>query len=66
MLDESLLRLQTDHLDLWQVHGVCFDNDPELAFAKGGVLEALDEAKRRARCGSSASPGTRTPPSTWT
>ena len=31
MLDESLRRLQTDHLDLWQVHGVGFDNDPELA-----------------------------------
>src|SRR5262249_52906748 len=44
MLDESLRRLQTDHLDLWQVHGVSFDNDPELAYAKGGVLEALDRA----------------------
>ena len=30
MLEESLRRLQTDHLDLWQVHGVCFENDPEL------------------------------------
>src|SRR6201993_5084069 len=46
MLDESLRRLQTDHLDLWQVHGVSFDNDPELAYAKGGVLEALDRAKK--------------------
>jgi aryl-alcohol dehydrogenase-like predicted oxidoreductase len=46
MLDESLRRLQTDHLDLWQIHGVCFDNDPELAYAKGGVLEALDRAKK--------------------
>jgi aryl-alcohol dehydrogenase-like predicted oxidoreductase len=47
MLEESLRRLQTDHLDLWQIHGVCFDDDPELAYRKGGVLEALDEAKRR-------------------
>jgi uncharacterized protein len=46
MLHESLRRLQTDHLDLWQIHGVTFDNDPDLAFAKGGVVEALDEAKR--------------------
>ncbi len=46
MLEESLRRLQTDHLDLWQVHGVGFDNDPERAYAKGGVLEALDVAKR--------------------
>jgi aryl-alcohol dehydrogenase-like predicted oxidoreductase len=46
MLNQSLRRLQTDHLDLWQIHGVSFDNDPELAYARGGVLEALDEAKR--------------------
>jgi aryl-alcohol dehydrogenase-like predicted oxidoreductase len=49
MLDESLRRLQTDHLDLWQVHAVCFDNDPELAYAKGGVLEALDKAKKQGK-----------------
>ncbi len=49
MLDESLRRLRTDHLDVWQVHGVGFDNDPDLAYRKGGVLEALDEAKRRGK-----------------
>jgi aryl-alcohol dehydrogenase-like predicted oxidoreductase len=49
MLDESLRRLQTDHLDLWQIHGVCFDNEPELAYAKGGVLEALDRAKQQGK-----------------
>ena len=46
MLEESLRRLGTDHLDLWQVHGVSFDNDPQLAFRKGGVIEALEQAKR--------------------
>jgi aryl-alcohol dehydrogenase-like predicted oxidoreductase len=46
MLEESLTRLQTDHLDLWQIHGVSFDNDPDLAYAKGGVLEAFDKAKK--------------------
>ena len=46
MLDESLRRLQTDHLDLWQIHAITYDNDPELAYAKGGVLEALDAAKK--------------------
>ena len=45
-LDESLRRLQTDHLDLWQVHECVYDNDPERHFAKGGVIEALDEAKK--------------------
>ena len=49
MLEESLQRLHTDHLDLWQVHGVSFDNDPELAYAKGGVLEALDQAKKQGK-----------------
>jgi aryl-alcohol dehydrogenase-like predicted oxidoreductase len=45
-LDQSLKRLRTDHLDLWQVHECVYDNDPERHFAKGGVIEALDEAKR--------------------
>src|SRR5947209_15365 len=45
-LDQSLKRLQTDRLDLWQVHECVYDNDPERHFAKGGVIEALDEAKK--------------------
>jgi hypothetical protein len=28
MLDESLRRLGTDYLDLWQIHAISFDNDP--------------------------------------
>jgi aryl-alcohol dehydrogenase-like predicted oxidoreductase len=48
-LEESLKRLRTDHLDLWQVHEVIYYNDPELAYAKGGVLEALDEAKQQGK-----------------
>ena len=49
MLDESLRRLQTDHLDLWQIHGIVYDNHPELAYAKGGVLEAFDRAKKEGK-----------------
>jgi uncharacterized protein len=49
MLEESLRRLRTDHLDLWQVHGVAFENDPERAHRKGGVLEALDRAKQQGK-----------------
>ncbi len=50
--------LKTDHLDLWQVHEVIYDNDPELHFAKGGVIEALEEAGARARCALSGSRNT--------
>jgi aryl-alcohol dehydrogenase-like predicted oxidoreductase len=49
MLEQSLRRLRTDHLDLWQVHGVAFDNDPERAFREGGVIEALDRAKQQGK-----------------
>lgn len=46
MLEESLHRLQTDHLDLWQVHGMAFDNDAELFIRKNGAAEALEKAKK--------------------
>jgi len=49
MLEESLRRLQTDHLDLWQIHGVTFDNDPELFARKGGAAEALTLAKKQGK-----------------
>ena len=39
-LDESLSRLRTDHLDLWQFHEVNYGNDPDLIFAPGGAAEA--------------------------
>jgi aryl-alcohol dehydrogenase-like predicted oxidoreductase len=46
MLEQSLRRLQTDHLDLWQIHGVSFQNDPELFMRPGGAAEALVKAKK--------------------
>jgi aryl-alcohol dehydrogenase-like predicted oxidoreductase len=46
MLEESLRRLQTDHLDLWQVHGMAFENDPDLFIRKNGAAEALEKAKK--------------------
>jgi uncharacterized protein len=49
MLEESLRRLQTDHLDLWQIHGVCFDNDPELFIRPNGAAEALARAKQQGK-----------------
>src|SRR5450631_3597729 len=49
MLDESLHRLRTDHLDLWQIHGVCFENDPDLFIRKNGAAEALEQAKKEGK-----------------
>jgi aryl-alcohol dehydrogenase-like predicted oxidoreductase len=49
MLEESLRRLQTDHLDLWQVHEVVYDNDPDLIFAANGAAEALLAAKQQGK-----------------
>jgi predicted aldo/keto reductase-like oxidoreductase len=49
MLEQSLNRYQTDHLDLWQVHGVCFDNDPELFIRPNGAAEALYKAKQQGK-----------------
>ncbi|MBD2048219.1 aldo/keto reductase [Coleofasciculus sp. FACHB-64] len=48
-LEQSLRRLKTDYIDLWQVHEVVYDNDPERHFSKGGVIEALDEAKQQGK-----------------
>jgi aryl-alcohol dehydrogenase-like predicted oxidoreductase len=48
-LEESLKRLKTDHLDLWQIHECVYWDDPERHFAKGGVVEALDEAKKQGK-----------------
>ena len=48
-LEDSLRRLQTDYLDLWQVHECVYYNDPERHFAKGGVIEALERAKRHGK-----------------
>jgi aryl-alcohol dehydrogenase-like predicted oxidoreductase len=48
-LEDSLRRLKTDHLDIWQIHEVVYDNDPELIFAPGGVAEALTDAKKQGK-----------------
>jgi predicted aldo/keto reductase-like oxidoreductase len=49
MLDDSLTRLQTDHVDVWQVHDLIYYNDPELAYQVDGVLEALVAAKQQGK-----------------
>jgi predicted aldo/keto reductase-like oxidoreductase len=45
-IDESLRRLQTDHIDLLQFHEVIRMTDPERIFAPGGGMEAVLEAKK--------------------
>jgi predicted aldo/keto reductase-like oxidoreductase len=45
-IDESLKRLQTDHIDLMQIHEVIRMDDPDRVFAKGGTLEAVIAAKQ--------------------
>jgi aryl-alcohol dehydrogenase-like predicted oxidoreductase len=48
-LEESLRRLRTDHLDLWQIHECVYYNDPDNHFAPGGVVEALEEARQKGK-----------------
>lgn len=45
MLETSLKLLQTDHIDLWQLHDLGTMTDINKIFAKGGAMEALLEAR---------------------
>jgi aryl-alcohol dehydrogenase-like predicted oxidoreductase len=45
VLERSLELLQTDHLDLWQLHNLTTQEDIERIFAKGGAIEALTKAR---------------------
>src|SRR5437764_535300 len=45
-LDESLRRLQTDHVDLLQHHEIIRYEDADRIFAEGGAMEAFVEARR--------------------
>jgi predicted aldo/keto reductase-like oxidoreductase len=45
-LDQSLRRLQTDHLDLVQFHAVGRMDDPEKIFASGGAFESIIKARQ--------------------
>jgi aryl-alcohol dehydrogenase-like predicted oxidoreductase len=45
LLEESLRLLQTDHLDLWQLHNVRLDEQLDQIFGPGGAIEALVRAR---------------------
>jgi aryl-alcohol dehydrogenase-like predicted oxidoreductase len=48
-LEQSLRRLRTDYLDLWQIHEVIYGDDPDRHFAPGGAAEALLDAKQQGK-----------------
>jgi len=50
-IDQSLSRLRTDHVDLFQVHAVQYDDDPKVIFdPDNGSFKAILEAKKAGKC----------------
>lgn len=47
LLEESLKLLNTDHLDAWQMHHMTTTEDVDRAFAKGGAIEAFQQAREQ-------------------
>ena len=47
MIEKSLQLLQTDHVDLWQLHDIGTITDVNEVFAKGGAMEALLEMQQQ-------------------
>ena len=45
-LHDSLRRLQTDVIDVWQFHEINYDNDPELIFSSNGAIKAAVAARQ--------------------
>jgi len=49
-LETSLKTMKTDHVDLWQMHGVNRMEDIQRIFAPGGAIEAFEAAKKAGKC----------------
>lgn len=46
----SLASLKTDHVDLWQMHGIQEQSDVDQIFGPGGAIEAFEAAKKAGKC----------------
>jgi hypothetical protein len=47
LLETSLRRLQTDHLDLWQLHNIQTDNDVDFILSREGAVKAMERAREQ-------------------
>ncbi|MBI1739035.1 MAG: aldo/keto reductase [Acidobacteria bacterium] len=47
LLEESLKLLNTDHLDLWQLHNISRMEQIEQIFGKDGAIEAMQQAREQ-------------------
>jgi hypothetical protein len=47
LLDASLRRLRTDHLDLWQLHNLKTDVDVDIALSRNGAVRAMERAREQ-------------------
>jgi len=48
-LEDSLRRMRTDHIDLWQFHGIQWDDDPDLIFSENGALSYALQAQKEGK-----------------
>lgn len=47
LLEESLKRLQTDHVEEWRIHNVMYMDELDQIFAENGAMKAMMEAKEQ-------------------
>lgn len=50
LLDRTLTNMQTDHLDLWQIHNLQTQQQLEQIFSPNGAMKALERAREQGMC----------------